>query len=164
VAEVVAGLEPERLRRLEAGETVTVEVDGEPCLVEPGDVVVEREVTSDWLVQSDGPFVAALDPALTEALRSEGLARELVNRVQRARKDAGYEFTTRIELWLDGAAEVLTAARVHAEAIGAETLARRVHVGARASGADLEQRLEIDGWEAVVGVRRHDDGQTTIGS
>jgi isoleucyl-tRNA synthetase len=164
VAEVVAGLEPERLRRLEAGETVAVEVDGESGLVEPGDVLVEREVTSDWLVQSDGPFVAALDPALTEALRSEGLARELVNRVQRARKDAGYEFTTRIELWLDGAAEVVTAARAHAEAIGAETLARRVHVGARASAADLEQRLEIDGWEAVVGVRRHDDGQTRIGS
>ena len=56
------------------------------------DVVGEREVASDWLVQSDGPFVAALDPALTPELAQEGLARELVNRIQRLRKDAGYEY------------------------------------------------------------------------
>ena len=57
----------------------------------PEDVAVEREVASDWLVQSSGPFVAALDPRLDEALRREGLAREVVNRVQRIRKEAGYD-------------------------------------------------------------------------
>ncbi len=164
VAAAVAALDPEVLRRLETGTSATVAVDGRECRIESDDVVVEREVTSDWLVQSDGPFVAALDPHLTDALRSEGLARELVNRVQRARKDAGYEFTTRIELWIDGAPEIVATARAHAEYVGAETLARAVHPGARAGEPELEQRLEIDGLEAVVGVRRHEDGQTTIGS
>jgi isoleucyl-tRNA synthetase len=49
-------------------------------------VVVEREVMTDWLVQAEGPFVVALDPVVTPALREEGLAREVVNRIQRSQR------------------------------------------------------------------------------
>jgi isoleucyl-tRNA synthetase len=163
VAAAAAALDADRLRRLESGESVTVEVDGESREILPEDVVVEREVTTDWLVQSDGPLVVALDPHLSDALRQEGIARELVNRVQRVRKDAGYEFTTRIELWVDGDPALLDAAGAHSAYLGEETLARRVSVGARPFAPDVEQQLDIDGLEAVVGVRRHDDGQTMVG-
>ncbi len=152
VAARVATLPAELLRRLERGEAVTLDGTGE---ILPEDVTVEREVTSDWLVQSDGPFVAALDPALTPALREEGLARELVNRVQRMRKDAGYEYTTRIALTVDGDAEVLAAARAHAAFIREETLARALDVGTRAGAPDLEQQADLDGRAAVVGIRRY---------
>ena len=108
----------------ESGSTVTHQVNGAQFVFEPAQVTVEREVASDWLVQSAGSWVAALDPVLTDELRMEGLAREVVNRVQRLRKEAGYEYTTRIALWLDGAGAVLDAVRAHGAVIRGETLAR----------------------------------------
>ena len=154
VAAAVANLATPELRKLEAGGPVEVIVDGAPAEIVPEDLTIVREVTSDWLVASDGPFVAALDPALDEALRAEGLAREIVSRVQRVRKDAGYEHTTRIALRLDGAAAVRAAAQAHLGFIQEETLARSVEVGARNGATDLEQEFSLDGLALVVGVRR----------
>jgi isoleucyl-tRNA synthetase len=156
VAAAAAALGPEALRELEHGRPATVEVDGESATVLPEDVVVEREVASDWVVASDGPFVVALDPNVTDELRAEGTAREVVNRIQRLRKEAGYDYADRIGVWLAGAAPVLDAARDHAEFIRGETLARRLELGARAPAPDLEQRVDIDGQAMVVGVARED--------
>jgi isoleucyl-tRNA synthetase len=163
VAAAAAGLAPEQLRGLEQGVSATLDVEGEPAVFHPEDVVVEREVASDWLVASDGPFVAALDPRLDEELRDEGLAREVVNRVQRIRKEAGYLYSDRISLWLDGDPALLDAARTHAEFIRGETLARRFEVGARAPLSDLEQQVDIDGHAVVVGVQRFQDGRSGAG-
>ena len=158
VAAAAAALGADRLRELELGMPATVDVDGESATVLPEDVVVEREVASEWLVASDGPYVAALDPRLTDALRGEGYAREMVNRIQRLRKEAGFRFTDRIVLWVSGGGPVLDAVRGHADYIRAETLARRLEVG-RASAPDMEQEVDIDGHGVVVGVQRHTDGR-----
>ena len=158
VAAAAAALGADRLRELELGRPATVDVDGESATVLPEDVVVEREVASEWLVASDGPYVAALDPRLTDALRGEGYAREMVNRIQRLRKEAGFRFTDRIVLWVSGGGPVLEAVRGHADYIRAETLARRLEVG-RASAPDMEQEVDIDGHGVVVGVQRHTDGR-----
>ncbi len=163
VAAAAGGLSPDQLRGLETGAAATVEVGGEPATFLPEDVVVEREVASDWLVASEGPYVAALDPRLDERLRHEGYAREMVNRVQRLRKEAGYVFTDRIDLWIAGAAPVLEAVRGHAAYLQAETLARALALGARAPAPDLEQEVEIDGHGVVVGVQRHTDGRNGAG-
>jgi isoleucyl-tRNA synthetase len=163
VAEAAAGLSVEQLRGLEQGTPATIEVSGEPATFLPEDVVVEREVASDWVVASDGPFVVALDPRLTDELRREGTAREVVNRIQRLRKEAGYVYTDRIGVWMDGGPAVLDAARVHAEFIRGETLARRLELGARAPAPDLEQQVDIDGQGVVVGVQRDRDGRTSHG-
>jgi isoleucyl-tRNA synthetase len=163
VAAAAAGLATDQLRGLEQGVSATLEVDGEPAVFHPEDVVVEREVASDWLVASAGPFVAALDPHLTDELKREGLAREVVNRVQRIRKEAGYLYSDRISLWVDGDPPLVDAARAHAEFIRGETLARYFEVGARAPLSDLEQQVDIDGHGVVVGVQRHQDGRTQVG-
>ncbi len=163
VAAAAATLTPGQLRGLEAGTPATLEVDGEAVTYLPEDVAVEREVASDWLVQSSGPFVAALDPRLDEGLRREGLAREVVNRVQRIRKEAGYLYSDRISLWIDGDPSVLDAVRVHAGFIRGETLARGLEVVARAPAPDLEQQVDIDGHGVVVGVQRHQDGRDGAG-
>jgi isoleucyl-tRNA synthetase len=157
IAQACAALTSVQLRDLEEGRPATLDLGGEPVTIEPDDVVVEREVTSDWLVQSDGPYVVALDPALDDALRAEGVARELVSRVQRLRREAGYEYTTRIALWVDGDAAVLAAARAHAAEIQRETLARALHVGARAPAPDLEQAVDLDGAPVVAGMQRYDE-------
>jgi isoleucyl-tRNA synthetase len=160
VAAAAASLTAHQLRGLEAGSPATLELEGEPVTYLPEDVAVEREVATDWLVQSNGPFVAALDPRLDETLRREGIAREVVNRVQRIRKEAGYSYTDRIVLWIDGDPPVVDAVRSHTGFIRGETLARGLEVGARAPAPDLEQPVELDGHRAVVGVQRYQDGRT----
>ena len=157
VAAAAARLIQEQLRALETGESVSLELDGETITYLPEDLTIEREVTSDWIVKTDGPYVVALDPVIDDGLKSEGFAREVINRVQRLRKEAGYEYTTRIHLWIDGDRVAIEALRPHVAFIEAETLARCLELGARAVAADLEQALEIDGRRIVLGVRRYQD-------
>ncbi|MGN6391161.1 MAG: isoleucine--tRNA ligase [Gemmatimonadales bacterium] len=163
VAAAAAALAADQLRALEQGGAVSLDLEGEEVSFLPEDVVVEREVASDWIVASDGPFVVALDPRLDDALRREGMAREVVNRIQRLRKEAGYVYTDRIRVWMDGGEPVLEAARVHAEFIRGETLARRLELGARAPTPDLEQQVDIDGHGVLVGVERDRDGRAGDG-
>jgi isoleucyl-tRNA synthetase len=158
-AAAASRLDPAQLRRLEEGGSAEVEVDGRRFEYLSEDVAVTREVASSLAVQSDGPFVAALDPALTPALRQEGLAREMVNRIQRLRKDAGYDLSTRVALSIDGAQELLRAVEAHRDFIQGETLARELAVGSRADRPDREQELALDGLEAVIGIQRHDDAR-----
>ncbi|HEY9015555.1 MAG TPA: DUF5915 domain-containing protein, partial [Gemmatimonadales bacterium] len=163
VAAAAATLTPVQLRGLEAGSPATLDLEGEAVTYLPEDVAVEREVATDWLVQSNGPFVAALDPHLDESLRREGIAREVVNRIQRIRKEAGYSYTDRIALWIDGDPSLVDAVRSHAAFIRGETLARGLELGARAPAPDLEQRVDVDGQGAVVGVQRYQDGRPATG-
>jgi isoleucyl-tRNA synthetase len=157
VAAAVSRLTQDQMREFEAGEPVTLELDGETITILPDDVTIEREVASQWLVKSEGPYVVALDPELDDALRREGFAREVVNRVQRLRKEAGYEYTTRIHLWIDGGPAALEALRPHGEFIQEETLARSLELGSRATGPDGEHQLEMDGLGVVLGVRRYEE-------
>ena len=125
--------------------------------------IMTREVVTDWPVASHGPFVVALDPALSPALVQEGLAREIVNRVQRLRKDAGFEVTTRIVLALEGDEPLREAARAHAEYIAGETLAVEFAIGEPLAAPDRIEPVEIDGHAAALGVRRHPDGRDETG-
>lgn len=147
-------LTSDQLRELEAGENVKLESDGNSFEYRPEDVIVERRVKTDWLVQSDGPYVVALDPELTAELRQEGMARELVNRIQRLRKDAGYDYTTRIELGIMGPPAIVAAADTWGDFISGETLARRFSVGAAVEEADLEEAVDIDGDEVTIFLKR----------
>jgi isoleucyl-tRNA synthetase len=157
VAAAVSRLTQEQLRKIESGEPVTIELEAEAIAYHPEDVAIEREVASQWLVKSEGPYVVALDPELDEALRREGFAREVVNRVQRLRKDAGYEYTTRIHLWIDGDPAALEALRTHGEFIQEETLARCLELGVRDMEPDREQQLDIEGLSVALGVRRYEE-------
>ncbi len=148
-------LTADQLRILEDGGTVSLNGDDNVWEYGPEDVTVERHVVSDWLVQSEGSYVAALDPALTDELRREGFAREIVNRIQRLRKEAEYEYTTRIEVWVDGPAPLLEAAREHEGVIKSETLARALRIGARSTATDRQETMDIDGHEAVIAVQRY---------
>ncbi len=151
-AAAVSGLTAEQLLVLEHGGPVR----GGGYEFLPEDVTITREVTSDWVVQADGPYVVALDPRLTPDLVQEGLAREVVNRVQRLRKEAGYEFTTRIELSVTGAEDVVSAAAAFQGFIEGETLARKTLLGSGLQGADLTREVDIDGRRVTIALRRHD--------
>ncbi|MDH3496100.1 MAG: isoleucine--tRNA ligase [Gemmatimonadota bacterium] len=154
-AQVAAALDDEALRALEAGREVRRASDGREFRFQPEDVVVEREVATDWLVQSDGPFVVALDPTVTEGLRREGLAREVVNRIQRLRKEAGYEYSTRIILSVSGDGEVVAASDAFQGFIAGETLARHVTIGREIADPDVHEATDIDGRRVVIALKRH---------
>jgi len=151
-AAAVAELSAAELQTLEQGGTVR---HGE-FEYQPEDVTVTREVVSEWLVQADGPYVVALDPALSDDLVQEGLAREVVNRVQRLRKEAGYEYTTRIELSITGAETIVAATRAFQGFVEGETLARRMVLGAGLDEPDLQREVDIEGRRTTIALRRHD--------
>jgi isoleucyl-tRNA synthetase len=151
-AEAVSRLSAAELRTLESGGPVRAG-DFE---LQPEDVTVTREVASSWLVQADGPFVVALDPALTDDLVREGLAREVVNRVQRLRKEADYEYTARIELSVSGPADVVAAAAAFRGFIEGETLARKTVLGAVLENPDIQRDVDIEGRPVTIALRRHD--------
>lgn len=164
VAQAVAALDQDRLRALEAGDRVAVACAGESVEILPDDVTVEREVATAWLVQTAGPFVAAVDPTVTDDLRRDGLAREVVHRVQRLRKDAGFEYTTRITLAVTGDQPLLDAVRAHQEFIAGETLARSLLIGRALAAWDARDETPIDDHHVTLAVARWSNGPEIPGS
>ena len=151
-AAAVAELTAEQLQTLEGGDPVKAG----KFEFHPEDVEVGREVLSDWAVQSDGPYVVAVDPRLPQDLIQEGLARELVNRVQRLRKEAGYEYTTRIELSVAGAVEIVEAVSAFRSLVEGETLARKVVLGRVLDEPDMTREVDIEARRVTIALRRHD--------
>ena len=155
-AAAVARLSSDALRALERGEGATIELDGERHEIVADDVTIQRRATGDLVVQEAGGSFAALDPAVTPELRSEGLARELVSRVQRMRKETGLAVSDRIRLWVEGDEAVREAAESHREWIAEEVLARALVVGAGpADESDHATReVDLDGLRLRVALTR----------
>ena len=153
-AEAVAALPSEALRRLEAGDEVSISVDGQSRRLDLEDLIIIRGAAGDLVVKEAGGFVAALDPAVTPALRLEGLAREVVSRVQRLRKDAGLAVSDRIVLHVGGDPEVEAAVRAHGTWIAGEVLARDVVVGGSPARATADQESDVDGRRLRIALTR----------
>ncbi|MCY4573536.1 MAG: isoleucine--tRNA ligase, partial [Gemmatimonadetes bacterium] len=94
----IRALDAEALKVVRGGGAVRIEVGGAWHDVGADEVGVVEEAKGDWVVRSEGRCTVGLDPAITEALRLEGLARELVNRIQRLRRDSGLAVSDRIRL------------------------------------------------------------------
>jgi isoleucyl-tRNA synthetase len=154
VAKAVQALRPEQVRQLEAGQPAIIRGSEGDLEIHLNEVQVIREVTSDWIVQSDGPYVVALDPTLTDELRREGLAREVVNRIQRLRKDAGFQVSDRIAIAVTGDKDLMAAIRTHQKFICGETLARELVEGAGNGATDRTEAVTIDGLTLRLAVRR----------
>ena len=150
-ARAVAALGSPDLRRFEQGEAVAVEVEGVRHLLEPDDLTVMRRAVGDLVVKEAAGRFVALDLTVTQALRREGLARELVSRVQRMRKEAGLAVSDRIRLRVWGDADIEFAAREYIDWMASETLAVELLVGqAEARVEHAAIAVEIDGLRASV--------------
>ena len=144
------------LAAVRGGGTARVQVGGEWHEVGGDEMEVVEEAQGDWVVRAEGRYTVALDPALDGSLRREGLARELVNRIQRLRRESGLDITDRIRLTIAGSEAVCGAAREHEAVIARETLAVAVTVGGE-PGDDIAFRKEavLDGEAAVLGIDPH---------
>jgi isoleucyl-tRNA synthetase len=129
-AAAIGDLPPEAVARLRSGTPVAVRVEGEEIEIAPEDVQVTVESRAEFDVETDGRFVVFLDMQLDEALLVEGLAREVINRVNGLRKDTGLAVEDRIELFLHPVGDELLgrALSEHRALIQSETLARSLSV------------------------------------
>ncbi len=155
-AQAVQAFTADELRAFLRGDPLAVAAGGESHELEPDDLTIVRRASGDLVVQEEGGFVAALDPTVTPALHREGLARELVSRVQRLRKETGLAVSDRIVLYVGGDPDVQGAVEEHGRWIGGEVLATRV-VWAEA-GVNEDQAtmpaVEIDGTTARIAITK----------
>ena len=100
VAAAVAEMSQEAITELEKNGSYTLQLDGVDVVVEAADVEIFSEDIPGWLVANEGKLTVALDVTDTEELRREGIARELVNRIQNIRKSSGLEITDKIKITL----------------------------------------------------------------
>ncbi len=108
------------------GEALTVELDGQRYTVTPDEVEVKQLSTEGYAVAEEGGYVAALDTTLNDDLIMEGLAREVVRRIQTMRKDADFDIEDRIDVVYTASDKLAQAIAKHAEYIQAETLAENM--------------------------------------
>ena len=98
IANAIRNFTKEDIATIEKDEKIPVELDGKMINLEVADVEISSKDIEGWLVANEGAITVALDVTITEDLRKEGVARELINRIQNARKDNGLEVTDRIQL------------------------------------------------------------------
>ncbi|OGX88144.1 isoleucine--tRNA ligase [Hymenobacter lapidarius] len=136
------------ISKLEKEGSLAVEVDGQPITLAPDDVEIRTDDLPGWLVATDGPLTVALDVTLTDELRQEGLARELVNRLQNLRKDSGLEVQDKIRVTLaDQQPELTAAVAAFGDYIRTETQALALTFAADVSGGSV---LEFDDYSVLV--------------
>ncbi|MGZ4246097.1 MAG: isoleucine--tRNA ligase [Solirubrobacteraceae bacterium] len=127
VAAAIAGLDPGAVAAsLREGRPVVITVGGDDHELGSDDLLIGMKPLEGYQVEREGSHAVALELEIDESLRIEGLARDIVRAVQKARQDAGLEVSDRIALTLDGDEDLLGAARAHEAYIAGETLATTV--------------------------------------
>ena len=98
LAAAIQAMSQDEINAFEKAGTFTLTVEGQEAMIERADVEIISEDIPGWLVANEGRLTVALDITVTENLRKEGLARELVNRIQNLRKSSGYDITDKISV------------------------------------------------------------------
>ena len=144
VAEAVKALDSKQVNALETEGSITIDVNGTPVTVDACDIDIISEDIPGWLVANEGALTIALDVTVTPELRREGLAREIVNRIQNIRKSRGYDITDRISLTFEPSGDNDEAIREHAEYISRQVLADNLDIAAIETTDPAVEQLSID--------------------
>lgn len=152
IAAVLAGFTQAQIADLERNNGVELDVEGTLCTLTREDVDILSEDIPGWLVASAGKLTVALDITVTEELKNEGIARELVNRIQKLRKDSDFEVTDRISVRLEDDEFVKAAVREFKAYICGEILATDLEL---VKTFDEEpQEIEVDEHTLRIVVKR----------
>ena len=145
-AAAIGGLDATAAAALQKGAAVALELDGGAIELVPEDVQIQVESQAEFDVETDGRFIGWLDLELDRGLRDEGLAREVVNRVNALRKSRGLAVEERMRLHLASDSEdVRRAVESHRELIARETLAVEVALAAPGRAEAEGEAWELDG-------------------
>lgn len=137
VAAHMDGLDQDAIALLEQNGSISFDIDGSPVTVDVADVEIISEDIPGWLVSNDGNLTVALEVELTEDLLNEGMARELINRIQNMRKDAGLEITDRIAIKVSPNDSIAKAIANYEDYVKTQVLADSISVEDNA-GTDVE--------------------------
>ena len=144
VAEAIKSLDSKAVATLEGQGYIDLNINGSDVRVDACDVEIISDDIPGWLVANNGPVTIALDVTVTPELRREGIAREIVNRVQNIRKQSGFEVTDRIRLEFSPCEATDEAIREYSDYISRQVLASSLEIAPVAAGADGVSELAID--------------------
>ena len=147
VASMLQSLSQEEISQLEKTGQYTLEVEGNAIVVEKCDVEILSEDIPGWLVANNGSLTVALDVTITDELKKEGIARELINRIQNIRKSSGFEITDKINILVESNENTNDAINDHKEYIASQVLAANINIEERVANA-----TELDFEEFKVNV------------
>ena len=128
LAAAIQAMTQENIQQFEATGSFAFDIDGQQAVVELSDVEVISEDIPGWLVANEGRLTVALDITVTEELRLEGLARELVNRIQNIRKSSGFDITDKITIAVLSSEDMDPAIRAYSSYIAGQVLAESIEI------------------------------------
>ena len=126
ISKEIQNFSQEQINKLDKDKSINVDVSGKSIILTTEDVEITSQDIPGWLVAHAGNITVALDITITEELRKEGIARELVNRIQNMRKDSGFEVTDRIKVYFERDAALEASVRENEQYIMSETLAEAI--------------------------------------
>ncbi|MDE6624562.1 MAG: class I tRNA ligase family protein, partial [Alistipes sp.] len=153
IAALTAQFTQEQIARIESDPETLLDLGGERIAVTAADFEITSEDMPGWLVATEGKLTVALDITVTDELRAEGVARELINRIQNIRKDSGFEVTDKIRVEIEAKELVAPALEGFADYIAAQTLAVEVLASENPEGAVVVQS-DVDEEPLRIGVTR----------
>ena len=151
VAAAIQAMEQSQINTLEREGHATIVVDGAEVVIDAPDVEIISEDIPGWLVANEGNVTVALDINITPELRQEGVARDLINRIQNIRKGRDYEITDRINLIIEPNELTTDAVNSFADYIAGQVLADSITVGAVENPAE-DEKLNINDVDVNVKV------------
>ena len=126
VAAAMDALSQEQIAELEAQGTITIMAGDQEVTVERADVEIISEDIPGWLVTNEGNLTVALEVELNDELRNEGMAREIVNRIQNLRKESGFEITDRIDVVISPNEQIEKAVSAFSDYLKTQVLANTI--------------------------------------
>ena len=152
LAAKITGMSQAEITQFEKDGQFTVDLDGQQAVVELADVEIISEDIPGWLVANEGNLTVALDITVTDALRLEGIARELVNRIQNVRKSKDFDITDKINVTIAPDERTDEAVKTYGDYIAHQVLANSITIGEVESADAVE--LDMDGWTLPVKVEK----------
>lgn len=151
VANAITAMSPADISKLENEGEIEVQINGKSVTLAPEDVEITSQDIEGWLVASSSGLTVALDVTLTDELKNEGIARELVNRIQNLRKDSGFEVTDKIEVQLQRDGKVENAVNDNLEYIKIETLTAKLDLAEQVTNGIA---ISFDDVETILAIKK----------
>jgi len=152
ISNAINAFTAENIKKIEQNGSLDVEINGKYINLGLEDVEISSQDIEGWLVANEGPLTVALDVTITDDLRREGIARELVNRIQNLRKDSGFEVTDRIDVKLQKEERIVSAVTSNLEYIKTETLTEELEIMDQINeGIDIS----FDGIDTKLFIEKH---------
>ncbi len=143
-AEIIGGLTNEQINALEKAGGMDIAINGQAYTLTPDDLIVTTEDVPGWKVAADNAVTVAMDVTLTDELLAEGVARDLVNRIQNQRKEQDFSVTDRIRVTLERHPAIVSAVEKFSAYIQAETLANHLYLADTVPGEKVALNDEVE--------------------